>query len=40
MKNLYHSLLMLIAGSSQKELATQIRYLKVENQILRSKLAY
>jgi len=38
MKNLYHRLLLVIAGSSQKELACQIRYLKIENQILRSKL--
>jgi putative transposase len=38
MKNLYHSLLLLIAGSTQKELAAQIRYLKTENEILRSKL--
>ncbi len=38
MKNLYHSLLLLIAGSTQKELASQIRYLKIENDILRSKL--
>ena len=38
MKNLYHSLLLLIAGSTQKELAAQIRYLKIENEILRSKL--
>ena len=38
MKNLYHRLLLLIAGSTQKELAAQIRYLKVENQVLRSKL--
>ena len=37
MKNLYHSLLLLIAGSPQKELAAQIRYLKVENEVLRSK---
>lgn len=37
MKDLYHSLL-LIAGSTQKELASQIRYLKIENEILRSKL--
>jgi len=27
-----------IAGSTQKELASQIRYLKIENEILRSKL--
>lgn len=38
MKNLYHRLLLLIAGSTQKELARQIRYLKIENEILRSKL--
>src|SRR5210317_506404 len=38
MKNLYHSLLLLIAGSTQKELASQIRYLKIENEVLRSKL--
>ena len=38
MKNLYHRLLLLIAGSTQKELAAQIRYLKIENEILRSKL--
>ncbi len=38
MKNLYHRLLLLIAGATQKELASQIRYLKIENEILRSKL--
>jgi putative transposase len=38
MKRLYHSLILLIAGATQKELARQLRYLKVENQILRSKL--
>lgn len=38
MKNLYQSLLLLIAGSTQQELARQVRYLKVENEILRSKL--
>jgi hypothetical protein len=38
MKNLYHRLLLLIAGSTQKELASQVRYLKIENEILRSKL--
>ncbi|UUO05345.1 integrase core domain-containing protein [Blastopirellula sp. J2-11] len=31
-------MLLLIAGSTQKELAAQIRYLKVENEVLRSKL--
>jgi len=38
MKKLYHSLLLLIAGSTQKELASHIRYLKIENEVLRSKL--
>lgn len=39
MKNLYHRLLLLlIAGSTEKELARQVRYLKIENVILRSKL--
>ena len=38
MRNIYRSLLMVIAGSTQKELARQIRYLKIENQILRSRL--
>ena len=38
MKNLYHTLLVVIAGSTQKQLASQIRYLKIENEILRSKL--
>ena len=38
MKNIYHSLLAVIAGASQKELGRQIKYLKVENEILRSKL--
>jgi len=38
MRNLYHRLLLLIASSTQRELARQVRYLKVENEILRSKL--
>src|SRR5690348_8009218 len=38
MKNLYHALLLVIAGSTQKQLAIQIRYLKIENEILRTKL--
>ena len=38
MKNLYHRLLLVIAGATQKELATYVRYLKIENQVLRSKL--
>ena len=32
------SLLPLLVGATQKELAPHVRYLKVENQILRSKL--
>ena len=38
MTNIYRSLLLVIAGASQRELARQIKYLKVENQILRSRL--
>jgi putative transposase len=39
MRNIYNALLLLIAGATQKELARQLTYLKVENRILRSKLA-
>src|SRR5687767_1696459 len=38
MRNVYNSLLLVIAGATQKELARQVSYLKVENKILRSKL--
>lgn len=38
MKNLFQPLLLLIAGATQKELARQVCCLKVENEILRSKL--
>jgi putative transposase len=38
MQNIYSSLLLVIAGATQKELARQVRYLTVENQLLRSKL--
>ena len=38
MRNIYTKLLLLIAGATQNELARQVSYLKVENQILRSKL--
>jgi putative transposase len=38
MTNVFQSLLLVIAGATQKELARQIKYLKVENEILRSKL--
>ncbi|QDU29443.1 hypothetical protein ETAA8_45530 [Anatilimnocola aggregata] len=33
--NIFQSLLLVIAGATQKELARQVKYLKVENQILR-----
>jgi putative transposase len=38
MRNIYTKLLLLIAGATQKELAGQVQYLRIENQILRSKL--
>jgi putative transposase len=38
MTNVFQSLLLVIAGSTQKELARQVKYLKVENEILRGKL--
>ncbi len=38
MKNLYQRLLLLIAGVTHQELARHVRYLKIENEILRSKL--
>ena len=38
MRNIYRSLLMVLAGATQKKVACHVRYLKVENQILRSKL--
>lgn len=36
MKYPYHALLMLIAGATQKKLAAQMQYLKVELEIARS----
>jgi putative transposase len=36
--SLFRSLLLVIAGSTQRELARQVRYLKVGNEILRNKL--
>ena len=36
--NDFQSLWLVIAGETQKELAQQVKYLKVENEILRSKL--
>jgi putative transposase len=38
MRTIYHRLLLLIVGASQKELARYVRYLKTENQILRIQL--
>ena len=38
MKNVFQSLLLVIAGATQKELPRQFKYLKVESQILRGKL--
>jgi putative transposase len=38
MYSIYRSLLLVIAGATQKELARQVQYLKTENDILRSKL--
>ncbi len=38
MTSVFQSLLLVIAGATQKELARQVQYLKVENQILRSRM--
>ena len=38
MANVFQSLLLVIASATRNELARQIKYLKVENEILRSKL--
>ena len=37
-RNVYTSLMLVIAKSTEKELARQVSYLKAENQILRSRL--
>jgi putative transposase len=37
-RNIYTSLMLVIASSASKELARQVSYLKAENQILRSRL--
>ena len=37
-RNIYTSLMLVIARSTEKELARLVSYLKVENQILRSRL--
>ena len=37
-RNVYTSLLLVMAGSTDRELARQVNYLKAENQILRSRL--
>ena len=39
MRNIYNALLLLIAGATNRELARQVTYLKVENKILRGKLS-
>lgn len=36
MANIYRSLLLVIAGATQKELARQFKFRKFENEILRS----
>jgi len=38
MRNIYNALLLVIVGTTSKQLARQVAYLKVENKILRSKL--
>ncbi len=38
MVNVFQSLLLIMAGATEKELARQVKYLKVENEVLRSKL--
>jgi putative transposase len=38
MVNVFQSLLLVIAGATEKELARQVKYLKMENEVLRSKL--
>jgi transposase-like protein len=38
MRNIYRSLLLLLVGATQKELARQVRFLTIENQMLRSRL--
>jgi putative transposase len=40
MRNIYRSLLLLLVGTTQKELARHVRYLTVENQMLRSRLPF
>ncbi len=38
MVNVFQSLLLVIAGATEKELARQVKFLKVENEVLRAKL--
>ncbi len=38
MASIFQSLLVVLAGANQKELARQLKYLKVENEVLRAKL--
>jgi putative transposase len=37
-RNIYTALMLAIAGSTQKQLARQVAYLKAENQLLRSRI--
>jgi putative transposase len=37
-RNIYTALMLVIAGSTQKQLARQVAYLKCENQLLRSRI--
>ena len=37
-RNIYTSLLLVLAGASNKELTRQVKYLKVENEMLRPQL--
>ena len=38
MRHLWQAFMMLLAGSTDRQLALQVRYLRAENRILRSKL--
>jgi putative transposase len=40
MRNTYRSLLLILVAATQKELARQVRYLTIENQMLRSRLPH
>jgi hypothetical protein len=38
MRTLFHAMMLVLTESKQRELARQVQFLKVENQLLRSKL--